>query len=55
MWSWQSASTNQCVELVGHCSIHSRIAMGPYDLGSIAHDHPTPDGHEVDYDDYINV
>ena len=29
VWSWWSALTNQCAELVGHCSIRSRACDGP--------------------------
>ena len=56
VWSWQSTSTDQCAELVGRYSTYCRTTTGPYDLGSdCAHDHPAPDGCEVDYDHHIFV
>ena len=54
-WSWWGASTNQNAELARCCNIYSYTATGPCDLGSIAHDHPAPDGCEVDYDDRFLV
>ena len=39
----------------GRCSIRSHAATGPSDLGSVAHDHPAPDGCEMDYGDHFFV